>query len=233
MEKKIILFDCMETLVDLTKLPNLRDYAAWGYEGSGVEELWKDFDEFFQYYVLARADILARLQEHQDYEMLERFQRTVQLSLPDMGAVRALEAAESLYRNYWKNYKAMCYINADVLETLPRLGQKYRLGVVSNFMVMNGIEELLESNGIISHFESVVTSISLGWSKPHPIIYKKALDNFAVQSDEAIFVGDDFINDYITPEKLGMKPVFLDRYGRHPEITSRITDFYQLTGILL
>jgi putative hydrolase of the HAD superfamily len=42
-----IFFDCMETLIDLHKLPVAEDYAMWAYRGSGVESLWQDFDSFF------------------------------------------------------------------------------------------------------------------------------------------------------------------------------------------
>ena len=52
-----IFFDCMETLVDLQKLPTVRDYAEWAYKGSGVEELWEDFDEFFRYNMLAKKEL--------------------------------------------------------------------------------------------------------------------------------------------------------------------------------
>lgn len=230
---KFILFDCMETIVDLSNLPNLRDYAAWGFEGSGVEELWKDFDEFFQYYLLARNDIAARLHENQEYEMYERFLHLVRLSLPDFPAARLETAAKELSENYWKNYKAVCYIREDVLAVLPQLAGKYRLGVVSNFMVRDGIEELLEQHGASRYFDCVVTSIREGWRKPHPSIYKAALDRLGAEASETVFVGDDYINDFVTPAGLGMKPFFLDRYGKRPEVKDSVPDFYRLEKLLL
>ena len=230
---KYILFDCMETIVDLKHLPDLRDYAFWGYEGSGAEELWEDFDEFFRYYLLARSDIAARYHENQEYEMFERFLHIVRLSFPDLAPAKIEAAAQKLDTNYWRNYKATCYVREDVLDMLPRLAERYSLGVVSNFMVKGGIEELLEINGVSRCFDFVVTSIAEGWRKPHPAIYKTALDRFGANAWEVAFVGDDYINDFITPAGLGMKPVFLDRYGKRAEIEKRITDFYQLEELLL
>ena len=230
---KYILFDCMETIVDLTRLPNLRDYAAWGYDGSGVEELWSSFDEYFQYYILAKADLTAQLADNREYEMLERFMQVIKLSLPDLDYDRAEAASRKLYDNYWRNYKAMSYIRDDIQEVLPQLAQKYKLGMVSNFMVAGGIEELLDLHGVIHFFDFVVTSIAEGWRKPHPAIYEIAVGKFGARTDEIIFVGDDYVNDYITPAELGIKPFFLDRYGRHPEISDRVTSFYELRDKLI
>ncbi len=228
-----ILFDCMETLIDLSKLPNLSDYAAWGFFGSGAEELWEDFDGYFRHYLLAKAELSARLPEFADYEMKDRFFQVVRSSFPDMDFGRAEETAEKLYANYWRNYKAMSYVREDVRRTLPDIASRFRLGVVSNFMVKGGIEELLERHGLLGSFEFVVTSIAEGWRKPHPAIYRKALENIGAPGGELIFVGDDYVNDYVTPAGLGMKPIFLDRYGRHPELEDRVADFYQLREKLL
>lgn len=225
---KYILFDCMETLVDLTQLPALRDYAAWGYEGSGVEALWKGFEDFFLYYNIARGDLAGQLAEHQEYEMRERFLRIIRISCPCMGMEKANEAADRLYSNYWVNYRSRCYVKEDIREVLPRLAERFRLGVVSNFMVLEGIEELLKTHGILDHFDFVVTSVKEGWRKPHPAIYSAALAQWGTKPEETVFVGDDYINDYVTPAGLGMCPVFLDRYDRHPEIAHRVRDFYEL-----
>lgn len=230
---KFILFDCMETIIDLRRLPNLRDYAAWAYDGSGVEELWDCFDDFFQYYILARADMEEKFTEHREYEMYDRFIHMVRLSFPDMAADRSETAALKLYDNYWRSYKAMSYISEDITEVLPQLAQKYRLGVVSNFMVMGGIEELLDLQGVKKYFDHVVTSVAEGIRKPHPEIYGTAMGKFGAQAEETVFVGDDYINDYVTPAQLGMKPFYLDRFNRHTEIVDRVTDFFQLRDFLL
>lgn len=223
-----ILFDCMETLVDLHKLPAFRDYALWAYEGSGVEELWEDFDEFFRYYILAKQELSSRLPEHADYEMLGRFLHIVRVSLPDLPYEMMEATAEKLYRNYWRNYRAGSYVREDVRRVLGELSGSCRMGVVSNFMVMNGIEELLELHGIRNCFDFVITSVAEGWRKPHPAIYNKAIELSGAIPERILFVGDDFVNDYEMPLKIGMKPVFLDRYGRHPEAESRVNDFYGL-----
>lgn len=227
-----IFFDCMETLIDLRRLPTLRDYAGWAYKGSGVEGFWKDFDEFFRYYLLAKQELTTMLPEHADYEMRGRFLHLVQLSLPKLSHEAETSTASVLYNNYWRNYKAATYIWEDVKLILPELGKQFKMGVVSNFMVMGGIEELLELHGIKEYFDFVVTSVAEGWRKPHRLIYQNALKYAGVVPEQVIFVGDDYINDYATPYELGMRPVYLDRYDRRPELEIRIRDFYGLPKLL-
>jgi len=229
---KYIFFDCMETLIDLHKLPAMRDYAAWAYEGSGLEGYWNDLDEFFRYYLLSKQELASRLPEYADYEMRGRFSHLVQLSLPQLPYELVESTAGILYNNYWKNYKAGSYVKEDVRRALPVLKEQYGLGVVSNFMVMGGIEEMLEMHGIRKYFDFVVTSVAEGWRKPHRAIYQKALALAGVEPEQVIFVGDDYVNDYITPLELGMRPILLDRSGRHPELENSVPDFAELAELM-
>lgn len=218
---KYIFFDCMETLIDLQKLPTMRDYAAWAYEGSGLEGYWEDLDEFFRYYLLSKQELASRLPEHADYEMRGRFSHLVQLSLPQLPYELVESTAGILYRNYWHNYKAGSYVREEVREALIKLKERFRLGVVSNFMVMGGIEEMLEMHGIGGYFDFVVTSVAEGWRKPHPGIYQKALALAGTEPEQVIFFGDDYVNDFMAPLEMGMWSILLDRFGRHPELDSQ------------
>jgi putative hydrolase of the HAD superfamily len=222
----------METLVDLHMLPTRRDYAAWAFEGSGVEELWEDFDAFFRYYMLSRQELASQLPEFADYEIKLRFLKLVKLSLPELDYGRMEATADRLRDNYWKNYKSVCYLREDVRLILPKLGKLLKMGVVSNFMVMGGIQELLELTGIRDRFEFVVTSVEEGVVKPHPAIYAKALLLAGVEPEQVIFVGDDYINDYVKPAELGMYTICLDRYGKHTELERRVGDFNELEELV-
>lgn len=227
-----IFFDGMETIIDLHKLPNMRDYAAWSYFGSGLEDNWDDFDDYFRYYMLAKQEMAERLPEHAEYEMRQRFIYIIEQSNRDMPFGLMEWAADRLYRNYCRNYYSGSFIHDDVLETLQQLKQEYKLGIVSNFMVMNGIEEMLEMHQIKGLFDFIITSVAEGWKKPHQRIYEKALKVSGTGADKVVFVGDDYINDYITPKRLGMSAVLLDRYNKHPDVQERVSSFYELKEML-
>jgi len=227
-----IFFDCMETLVDLVQLPDLRDYARWGYEGSGVERYWTDFEEFFEGYNAARKAISQKLPEYREYEMYERFRFICRGKLSGADDLVVESVAGKIYKNYWKTYMSKSYLRDDVKEVVPALSKRYNLGVVSNFMVAGGIEELLKLNGIYDCFRFVVTSINVGWRKPHPEIYKTALSKAGVKPANIIFVGDDYVNDHDGPIAMGMRPVYLDRFKRHRDMPDRIESLYELEDML-
>jgi putative hydrolase of the HAD superfamily len=229
---KYILFDCMETLIDLTRLPTMRDYAFWAYNGSGVEHLWGSFENFFKCYAFAKKSMEDRLPDNKEYEILERFELIAGLNENPGKTCTVEETAKRLYDNYWRNYVSKCYVKSDVREVLPGLSNRYSLGIVSNFMVKDGIEELLEKNNISSYFEFVVTSVKEGWRKPHPGIYNTAIEKTGVLKENILFVGDDFINDFNGPQSMNMKAVLLDRNDKYKDIDQRVTDFYQLERFL-
>ena len=84
---------------------------------------------------------------------------------------------------------------------------KARLAVVSNFHLEGYPERVLESFGLLSHFDFVINSAGLGWKKPNPRIYETALDRAGLTADggeRAFFVGDNLTNDVRAPREVGM-----------------------------
>lgn len=229
---KVILFDCMETLIDLTELPTMRDYAFWAYDGSGAEDLWEGFEDFFKSYVSAKKALEDTLPEYKEYELLQRFELIARMNTKPGKVNTADTIARKLYKNYWNNYVSRCYVKEDVREVIIRLSGKYSLGVVSNFMVRDGIEELLEMNGLLDYFKFVVTSVREGWRKPYLLIYSTAVRKAGVDMENIIFVGDDYINDYSGPKNSGLKAVLLDRDNKHPELADKVRDFYMLENYI-
>ncbi|MCY6371150.1 HAD family hydrolase [Clostridium ganghwense] len=228
---KCVLFDCMETLIDIVEIPILRDYALWAYDGSGVEHYWRNFDEFFQNYICAKEIIDKRLPDNKEYDLIERFEQVACIKFKD-DKEKITEISKKLLKNYWKTYTHKCYIKEEVVEVLSNLADKYQLGVVSNFKVKNGVEELLAKNGIIEYFNSITTSVNVGWRKPHPNIYDIAIDNLGIAPCEIVFVGDDYINDYVQPKKLGLNTIFLDRYNKFQDVQQKVPNFYELMNSL-
>jgi putative hydrolase of the HAD superfamily len=219
----------METIIDMTQLPTRRDYAFWAYCGSGAECLWKDFEEFFDEYRFAAESIENKLPQYKEYSMTERFRfmldrRNTKKNREDL--------LDRIHQNYWKNYFKRCYVEDETVELLEYLSNKYKMGVVSNFMVDGGIEDLLNKTGIMDYFQFVVTSVKNGWRKPHRNIYDEAIKRADVSPQEICFAGDDYICDYEGPGKLGMKSFLYDRNMKYPDITHRVTRLIELKKLL-
>jgi putative hydrolase of the HAD superfamily len=111
-------------------------------------------------------------------------------------------------------------------ETPPFLeklrAQGYRLGVISNSI--GTMEQQLERVGLARHFEIIIDSALVGFEKPHPEIFRKALDRAAVEPAEAAFVGDTNATDMGGAQLAGLRGILIDRVGAYPDIqTPRIT----------
>jgi HAD superfamily hydrolase (TIGR01509 family) len=93
---------------------------------------------------------------------------------------------------------------------LRALGERYRLGVVTN-----GIDRVqrarLAASGLAPLFETVVTSQGCGFAKPDPRILHVALDALGVGARHAVYVGDDPAVDGAAARAAGVAFVWMDR----------------------
>ena len=225
-----ILFDCMETLIDVVEKPDLRLYAKWCYDGCGHETLWENFDGFLEDYRETRDAMKAAVERNRELDYLDILRSIFRKKFPSNQ--QADQAARQTLQNYWQNYRKNCYVDDGVKTTLKELSCKYPLGVVSNFMVDGGIEELLEIHGLIQCFRFVITSVREGWKKPHSRIHDAAAALSRVPADKTLFVGDDYECDYIGPRQYGFHPVLLDKQNRYPNVQERISAVPDLLKML-
>ncbi|NRF89838.1 HAD family hydrolase [Paenibacillus frigoriresistens] len=220
----------METLVDMYALPHSSDYALWAFENSGVEENWANFNEFLKNYEEAKKTLEISLPEYKEYELFEILLAATHLNSSIIENERN-RTARALYRNYWKCYTERCYVKDEVKEVLHILSKRYKMGVVSNFKVLDGIEELLRMHNLAQYFNFVVTSVKEGWRKPHENIYRSAISLTGYQPNEILFFGDDLENDYLVPKKIGLSAILLDRNNNYKSLDNA-TSFYNILDIL-
>jgi len=96
---------------------------------------------------------------------------------------------------------------------LQELKKKYRLGLVSNFAYPPAIKQTLRKFRLSKFFDIIVISGDVGWRKPSPKIFEKALEALHVSVSEAMFVGDAPFHDIAGARQVGMKTVLLRRLG--------------------
>jgi putative hydrolase of the HAD superfamily len=89
--------------------------------------------------------------------------------------------------------------NRPVLETL---GQRYRLGVVSNFY--GNLEAVCESSGLGRLFGVTTDSQCVGAEKPEPAIFHAALTALNAVPETTVMVGDSLRRDYEGARRSGM-----------------------------
>ena len=72
----------------------------------------------------------------------------------------------------------------------------------------------LARHGLLTAVDAVVFCQDVGWRKPHPAPFRRALETVGVAPKEAAFVGDNPVWDVEGAEGAGLLPILLG--GRHP-----------------
>ena len=100
-------------------------------------------------------------------------------------------------------------------EILLQLARKYRLGVISNSD--GGMENLLRNCGLGECFLGYTDSGRVGCEKPHPAIFRAALQQLSAQPESSLYVGDVYSVDYLGATRAGMQAMLFDVSGTYRE----------------
>lgn len=99
----------------------------------------------------------------------------------------------------------------DALPTLKQLNaENLTVGVISNMHESRLQQLILDLNlADLIHIQS--TSSGVGYSKPHPEIFKDAISKVGTKPDQALHVGDDYEGDFKGALAAGFHALWLDR----------------------
>ena len=93
---------------------------------------------------------------------------------------------------------------------LTRVGEVYKVGLVSNFDHGPTARRVIEEGGGTNCFSGTVISAEHGWRKPHPKIFSDALTELNVDSSTALFVGDSPTDDIVGASAVGMDVAWIN-----------------------
>jgi putative hydrolase of the HAD superfamily len=98
----------------------------------------------------------------------------------------------------------------DVPETLETLHEQgFRLGLISNtHRCLASFQSHFALSGLIS---VALSSSDHGYMKPHPSIFRAALELMQVRAEEAAMVGDSLAHDVLGARQAGMHGILLTR----------------------
>ena len=128
----------------------------------------------------------------------------------------------------WRPARRLASTTHALLDALRQRG--LALGLVSNafdpaWLLHRDLEEL----GVADRLDVAVFSSEVATRKPHPEIFRRALDRLGVAPEDALFVGDRLYEDVRGAGELGMTTVqaLWFRADEHPE--GREPDFQAFT----
>ena len=101
-----------------------------------------------------------------------------------------------------ERHKVVLY--EDALDVLKRLAQRYILGALTN-----GNADIYKTDAA-EYFEFAFSAESIGTSKPHPTMFKAALQKTGMTAKQIIHVGDDPDHDVQGARDIGMHTVWVN-----------------------
>jgi HAD superfamily hydrolase (TIGR01549 family) len=103
----------------------------------------------------------------------------------------------------WSPARMLASTTHALLDTLR--GRGLKVGLVSNALDPPGLlHRDLEQTGVAERLDVAVFSSEIGWRKPHPAIFERALAALGVEPDGVLFVGDTLATDVAGAAALGM-----------------------------
>ena len=120
----------------------------------------------------------------------------------------------------------------DAERVLKSLHNKYAIGLISNSGVTPGrhLRRVLNDHEVLQYFMCTVFSDEVGYHKPHPTIFRKAIEELQVKSSDIMHVGDILESDVAGAKAIGMKAVWLNN-GESKRQTEGSSPDYEIQSL--
>ncbi|MCD6306049.1 MAG: HAD family hydrolase [Deltaproteobacteria bacterium] len=109
---------------------------------------------------------------------------------------------------YFSAFPDFCHPVPETHATLERLGDSYRLGLLSNFTHAPAALKLMDHLDLARFFEVILISGAIGFRKPHPLVFDRLTHSLGVDGKEILYVGDDPESDIKGALNAGIQPVW-------------------------
>jgi putative hydrolase of the HAD superfamily len=100
-------------------------------------------------------------------------------------------------------------------EHLQKISERYKISVISN--ADGKIEDVLTRCNIADCFQTITDSGLVGVEKPHPEIFRQALQKMNAAPEESLYVGDMYSVDYLGATGAGLQAILMDVPGAYHE----------------
>ena len=212
-----ILFDNWNTLVQAPGL--MRGGASVeifqrSLREQGFEYDIKRFSEIYR--PIARRQVAEA--EANGWTEIDYIQRLI-LTLEGVGVKepRRSRLAIKAWDDYLIEWPKQTSFFPETPALLEQLQGKYRLGIVTNFMDGPIARRVFDDLGYEAIFDSFVVSAEVGYQKPAPILFQRALEELGSKPENTIMVGDTYEADVVGAHRAGMRGVLIDLYGAPAE----------------
>jgi putative hydrolase of the HAD superfamily len=219
------------------------DQTLWDFKSNSREALTEIYHEFELGRYYSDPDQLNRLYHYHNNLLWEsyRYGKLDKDTLRILRFKRALkdvniedeELAGAIAGIYLELISAKTILFPFAMEILEYLIQKYPL-----YILTNGFRETqfnkLKNSGLLPYFKCIFTSETIGYSKPHPKIFRWAVSSVNALKRDCLMIGDDFDADILGAKRFGIDQVYFnpdhEQYEGRPSY--EISSLIQLKDIL-
>jgi putative hydrolase of the HAD superfamily len=226
---KAVFFDFYNTLVDYDPPREVTEAEVLAELGIKVspEKLRRPLmiaDDF-----LSKEHSRKSLAKRSKEEIAAIYGRYQGIILKEAGLAASPELIANILKR-WLKIELKMTLYDDVAPTLTELkGRGLTLGLISN--VDRDIDAVYNELGLADWLGLKITSKDVGFTKPHPEIFRAAIKEAKVEPAEAIYVGDQYQIDIVGAEGVGMRGILIDRGDFFGDISqaTRIRSLSELT----
>lgn len=215
---RAIFFDAGNTLIfprveELAKDLTKQGYAATAEDFFAAERVGKQKLDEWLWPQIRQGTVPRTIDHFYWFEYLKALMQRI--AAPEM-------EHERLMRRVGKGFSDITLWSRVLPETPPFLeklrAQGYYLGVISNSI--GTMEQQLGRVNLAHYFNAIFDSALVGVEKPHPEIFRVALERAGVAAGETVFVGDTNATDMAGAYLAGLRGVLIDRVGAYPHVES-------------
>lgn len=211
---KAVLFDMDDTLIDWSgvqadmatvetkHLGNIHRYLTEsGHRLPPFADFW---DQFRQTMIDAWTEAKKSWSGVSFAHVIRNFLISLNLNIDEIEMVDVLRAYD------WSVIPGVTLFD-DTLSVLDQLKKGgYKIGLITNAMQPMWMRDIeLSYFGILDYLDARLTSGDVGFMKPHPFIYWRALELLEVEPQAAVFVGDRPANDIVGANEAGLTSVLM------------------------
>ena len=204
---KAVIFDYIGTLVNCKsytmEASRLKLYNSLVDEGFKIEK-----DQFLEAYIRA----------HEKYRIV-RFEELREVTnaiwvaeaLGEIGFSVNLDDAhiKAALSVFFKDYVDSLSLREGAKKLLEKAVKYGKVGLLSNFTYSPVVYSSLRQFGVSKYFNTVVVSHEIGWRKPSKHIFNDTLSKLQVNASEAVYVGDNPVEDIKGAKDAGLRTVFV------------------------
>lgn len=230
-----VIFDLFDTIVDFnfSRLPSIdlngvrsRTTSHEVYSVFAGYYPAVSFAEFYHHFIESYHQFQDMKQaEWREYPNRDRFKLMLgNMNIPD--DPKAETAADEMVLTHMEGLSRAVEFPDENEKALDDVREKgYRMAIISNFDYAPAAYALIEKFRIGRFFEKIIISEEVGWRKPKPIIFWRAMELLKIMPEEALFVGDNFRADICGAKGVGMDAAWLNNKHQAPENLSPEPDY--------